>query len=837
MTYYPSSASLLPGRDGYDVGSPEAPWQDGYYSQSLSVGFSSPPYELSIAGDGYFTGFVRVGDTGDSASTAGAGAIRFAGGALLYSDGTSWKSDATTDLSNLSSTAISADLNPATDDGYSLGTPSLRWKDGYFGPNSLHLVSTSGETGIATHWSLRLDDSGNIRIDETSGYGGLGIGDVSVNEALTIGSAISFKDGYVPTSTTGYGKAYVKNDGKLYFLTGSGTEYDLTSGGGGGTPAGSSGAVQFNASGSFAADTSNFFWDDTNNYLGIGTSNPIGPLDTRGDVYVGVDSAGATSVLKGFSTAHNSANQNSIFRFGVADGSFSGMSIESTRTGSFNSEGIVFFTHQGGVAQRRSLEISYTGAINMNSGGFSTASVTIAGDTDTSLFFTDAAADKVGIGTNSPPEKFAVQGVQALAHTTAPSATSGYAKLYAKSSDGLLYWKSAAGTEYTMVPTAPGGSSGGIQFNSSGSFGADTSNLFWDDTNDRLGIRTSSPGHTFQIAGGTQTASSRTFQVDATLPNGTTYEDGFRFMIISGGTGATNNGCRAGLIYLGPGYSGAADVAATVSVCEAVSTGTSADPVTGVAVDCGATGTVSQAYGSTSSGINFGSQSWSAQALLNVGHRSTVGFFGFTQNGFVINSLNIAQINTVSLAKNSSSSSERHFGSVSTGAGGDYNIGAISGLGLTRSIVSAYSFSAAHVFDNSSASAPIWVALDNGSEVARLADGGNLGVGVSSPVSKIDTSGSFGAGIVTKTSDYTADPTDHTLLGDATSGTLTFTLPSAASSVRRIYSFKKIDSSGNSVVIDGAGSETIDGATTLSLTTQYQKVVIQSDGTSWWVVG
>lgn len=47
---------------------------------------------------------------------------------------------------------------------------------------------------------------------------------------------------------------------------------------------------------------------------------------------------------------------------------------------------------------------------------------------------------------------------------------------------------------------------------------------------------------------------------------------------------------------------------------------------------------------------------------------------------------------------------------------------------------------------------------------------------------------------------------------DATSGSLTMTLPTAASSTGKVFYIKKIDSSANSVIIDGAGAETIDGA-------------------------
>ena len=51
--------------------------------------------------------------------------------------------------------------------------------------------------------------------------------------------------------------------------------------------------------------------------------------------------------------------------------------------------------------------------------------------------------------------------------------------------------------------TAPGGSSGYIQYNNAGAFGA--SGVYWDATNSRVGIGTSSPGAKLEIAGGAST--------------------------------------------------------------------------------------------------------------------------------------------------------------------------------------------------------------------------------------------------------------------------------------------------------------------------------------------
>lgn len=110
------------------------------------------------------------------------------------------------------------------------------------------------------------------------------------------------------------------------------------------------------------------------------------------------------------------------------------------------------------------------------------------------------------------------------------------------------------------------------------------------------------------------------------------------------------------------------------------------------------------------------------------------------------------------------------------------------------------------------------------------------------------TSGSSWKRIVEKTSNYTATVDDNTILVDCTSGNVTVTLPTAASSkvdnsidggsddLGLILKIKRIDSSGNTVTIDGNGSETIDGSTTQTLGA-LEWMQIQSDGVDWWVIG
>ena len=82
----------------------------------------------------------------------------------------------------------------------------------------------------------------------------------------------------------------------------------------------------------------------------------------------------------------------------------------------------------------------------------------------------------------------------------------------------------------------------------------------------------------------------------------------------------------------------------------------------------------------------------------------------------------------------------------------------------------------------------------------------------------------------------TLDVTDDVVLCDASGAAFTVTLPTAARIRGRTYTVKKTDSSGNAVTIDGAGTETIDGAATVALSTQNAFRTIVSNGTNWFVI-
>lgn len=88
--------------------------------------------------------------------------------------------------------------------------------------------------------------------------------------------------------------------------------------------------------------------------------------------------------------------------------------------------------------------------------------------------------------------------------------------------------------------------------------------------------------------------------------------------------------------------------------------------------------------------------------------------------------------------------------------------------------------------------------------------------------------------VTNKTADYTATGTDHTITVDATGGNVTITLPTSGVTTGQIYNIKLI-SATNSAILDPA-TGTIDGAATLTISTQYENKQVQFDGTNYIVL-
>jgi hypothetical protein len=124
----------------------------------------------------------------------------------------------------------------------------------------------------------------------------------------------------------------------------------------------------------------------------------------------------------------------------------------------------------------------------------------------------------------------------------------------------------------------------------------------------------------------------------------------------------------------------------------------------------------------------------------------------------------------------------------------------------------------------------------------RINSGGGSGLsGVEGPAGPSGPAGPPGANAVggpvnisTKTSNYSVLLTDNVLNANCTSGAITFSLPAASASTGRVFFFKKIDSSLNAMIIQAAGFDLIDGASSETTIIQYQSYMLISDGSSWW---
>lgn len=92
------------------------------------------------------------------------------------------------------------------------------------------------------------------------------------------------------------------------------------------------------------------------------------------------------------------------------------------------------------------------------------------------------------------------------------------------------------------------------------------------------------------------------------------------------------------------------------------------------------------------------------------------------------------------------------------------------------------------------------------------------------------------------TGNYTALWSDTVLLVNATGGNITVTLPDSGTvaspkdEMGKIFHVKKVDASANTVTVDGFSTQTIDGATTNVISTQYDSITIVSDGSNWHII-
>ena len=248
--------------------------------------------------------------------------------------------------------------------------------------------------------------------------------------------------GLFPDQTSNSGK-YLTTDGSTMSwatVTGMGIGNAITSA--------TAGSILFaGASGVLAQDNSNFFWDDTNNRLGIGTTTPSGMLSVGSHSEFQVDSTGAI-------TTTGITSSGSI--------TFSG----------FSTNGGLLYTNASGVLAQTGAGTSTTILHGGTSPSYSAVSLTadVSGTLPVGNGGTGIASGTAG-------------GVLAFNGATTTIASS----LAGTTGQALISGGTATPTWY--APTA-----GSVLFaGTSGILQQDNSSLYFDDTNNRLGIGTTSP--------------------------------------------------------------------------------------------------------------------------------------------------------------------------------------------------------------------------------------------------------------------------------------------------------------------------------------------------------
>lgn len=83
--------------------------------------------------------------------------------------------------------------------------------------------------------------------------------------------------------------------------------------------------------------------------------------------------------------------------------------------------------------------------------------------------------------------------------------------------------------------------------------------------------------------------------------------------------------------------------------------------------------------------------------------------------------------------------------------------------------------------------------------------------------------------------DYSLLREDVVVLVDATAGAVTLTLPDIASTLGEAKYIMKVDSSANAVTITADTSDTIEGAASISISTQWDSALLSTDMEDTWL--
>ena len=471
----------------------------------LGIGTNTPTRKLQVEGTGFFADNLQVQKDFIGATTIRVGNL------------------GTIDAATLMQFALSED--GSTVNGY-----FRRYRNGT-GLTEIGFSNALAFTGAVTGTPverIRIDASGNFIVDTNTLFvdaasNRVGIGTVSPSSKLDIvGSLGSFR---VLDSGA---EVYFTRDGNNDLYANAGTSAGLSIGG--------RSYLRFFTG---SASLSERMRIDPNGNIGIGTTSPIYKLDVQG-----------TWGTVGIRSLSNTAGDILYYATGTVTGQLNAFTTSINATGSVAATLLNGNTATGSAF----LDINVTST----STGDPYLSLTTSGATNWSIGIDNSDSDKlkigptsnpsigtpsltidttgnIGIGTTAPTERLVVRAIgNSYANSAALSIenNTGANKTYLTNANGVFYISNSTSVDHLILYA-------------NGNFAVDTSTLFVDATNNRVGIGTATPTSTFVIVGsgargGTATgASIRINNTTTSRFSFLEYDDSQNFSFWNGNDGVT----------------------------------------------------------------------------------------------------------------------------------------------------------------------------------------------------------------------------------------------------------------------------------------------------------
>jgi len=379
---------------------------------------------------------------------------------------------------------------------------------------------------IASNSKLSITGGQTFAISST----GLGLGTDTPAQTLHVAGTMRLTGSTATTPTTIMGRDANGDISAVSIGTGlllSGNELTATGGGGGGTITGSGTATQvafWNGTSSLTGST-NLYWDNGNNRLGIGTSSPSNQLTTTQDILIATNitaGKGGNNIPDNTAFGVNALINNGSLASGNTAFGFSALT-GSTGTGTGSNTAIGksalrnLNTGFGNVAVGSdALSLNTVGGANVAVGRFSLGGLTTANSSqnvaigslagyyyDTGFSNVTTSTNSIFIGANtraaniSPSNQIVIgQNTLSLGDNTTTVGTTGTTQshLYGNLTLGLT----TADAETRLKTSSSTANSGSFAAKFQDSTGM---NIMVVRGDDRVGINTSSPNQTLEVAG------------------------------------------------------------------------------------------------------------------------------------------------------------------------------------------------------------------------------------------------------------------------------------------------------------------------------------------------